>query len=486
MKKTVVSRLFAFMLSFVMLFTMIPSIALTPAEPVVTAFTDSVVTAFTDSGTVFANPHMGFAPSATGGPYAEPHSLVFNYLSWKDIEPAKGVYDFATFEKVNKFTYWKSLGVKMIFRIYADFPDQSDHLDIPQWLYNETKDGTHYNNSYGMGYSPNYGNQTFIDAHKRLILAMANRYNNDPFIALVEIGSVGHWGEWHTYKGSDSVVPFPSQSICDQYAQPYVDGFTNKKLVMRRPTQIGLNHNVSLFNDNIGDYDQVYTWFLDWTKNGYKWWMTGESMPAMPDYWRNAPVGGESMLGFTNTLSDANAQGTMQQVSDLRLSYWKTNDTAYASLSATVKARIAALKKRMGYRFLISSSTMNAEVASGSSLNIGFTMENSGVAPFYYNWPLQISLIDAYGKTIVSKTTGFDIRKVLATPVNANEVLSLPVGTAPGKYTVSVAVLNPETMLPGVAMANNRKLANGSYAIGTVQVFSSGVIPISGIKMRRH
>ena len=49
---------------------------------------------------VLVNPYMGPAPRAYTNPNVS-SSLVFNYVSWKDLEPVKGVIDFTSFETKN-------------------------------------------------------------------------------------------------------------------------------------------------------------------------------------------------------------------------------------------------------------------------------------------------------------------------------------------------------------------------------------------------
>lgn len=35
--------------------------------------------------------------------------------------------------------------------------------------------------------------------HKRFIAALGQRYDGNPLIAGLDIGSYGHWGEWHCH-----------------------------------------------------------------------------------------------------------------------------------------------------------------------------------------------------------------------------------------------------------------------------------------------
>ncbi len=79
------------------------------------------------------------------------------------------------------------------------------HRDIPDWLYEKTKDGKDYDISYGKGYSPNYANRVFTEAHAKAVAALGKRFGQDTFFSYVELGSLGHWGEWHIKTGEGLV-----------------------------------------------------------------------------------------------------------------------------------------------------------------------------------------------------------------------------------------------------------------------------------------
>src|SRR5690606_17235604 len=125
------------------------------------------------------------------------------------------------------------------------------------------------------------------------IAALADRYNADPLIAFVQLGSLGHWGEWHTRDEDPGRIAFPKRTVADRYAEPYVRHFADKPLLMRRPHAIARDAKMGLFNDAFGKRESTIDGFLDWYANGYVNWLTQEEEPAMPDFWTYAPVGGE-------------------------------------------------------------------------------------------------------------------------------------------------------------------------------------------------
>ena len=80
------------------------------------------------------NPLMGWAPWATLKDIAQPHTLVYMDLSWRDFEPAEGVYDFAAFEEKEQLSRWRREGKRVVFRFVLDVPGDNSHMDIPDWL----------------------------------------------------------------------------------------------------------------------------------------------------------------------------------------------------------------------------------------------------------------------------------------------------------------------------------------------------------------
>lgn len=59
-----------------------------------------------------------------------------------------------------------------------------------------------------------------MDAHNRAIAALGARYDGDPFVAYVEMGSLGTGANGTSMK---KIGRMPAESIRDQYAQAYLD-----------------------------------------------------------------------------------------------------------------------------------------------------------------------------------------------------------------------------------------------------------------------
>ena len=69
-----------------------------------------------------------------------------------------------------------------------------------------------------------------------------------------------------------------------------------------------------------------------------------------------------------------------------------------------------AIQKAFGYRYVLDE----VRFSFSTLLNVAFDVTNTGSAPFYYNWPVEVALLDPETKKSVWKSTfDTDIRKWL-------------------------------------------------------------------------
>ncbi len=427
-----------------------------------------------ETGEALANPYMGWAPWASGGPYSIPHSLVYINASWRELEPQKGVYRFDLLEKENKFDYWASKNVKIILRINMDYPGSSSHLDIPDWLYNETgKDGTWYDISYGKGYSPNYSNKTLIGYHKLLITALAKRYNPNAQIAFIAVGSLGHWGEFHTWKSDSYVIPFPGTNITDQYIKHYLDNFTEKPLLMRRPFTIAKINNIGLFNDSFGDERQTVSYFLDYIGKGYNDYLTGETQPAMSDFWKYAPSGGEfADYPGTRYMTDSRIARTLEMAKESHLSWLGPSAPIYGGYSGEINRNTDLLLKTMGYRFIPLYMGIKADTfSSDNTFTLQMAWINRGTAPFYFDWPMELRVTDENGRLLAKKTIQTNIRSWLPGIEKRLPDIKLAMPElSDGAYSFSVGFLNPATGHAEIKLPIRATVSGGFYQLGKLYI----------------
>jgi len=427
---------------------------------------------FKQSSATFNNPLTGLVVWANN-PYEiqQFHTLAYMPVYWSEIEKNKGEYDFEEIEEKNHFKYWgsKEINTKIIIRFICDYPVQSEkHMDIPQWLYDETGDGTFYDTPYGRGYSPNYENPKFIEYHKKAIEALAERYDKNNTIAYIEMGSLGHYGEWHTYKGSD-IKPFPKKNIAEQYAQHYVDSFKNKKLLMRRGYDIAAKNNIGLYNDLLGQQAGTDSW-ISWFTDGYTSAETDEKFPAMKDFWKTSPSGGE-------LASDVNMENLFgiqypklkEMIQNSHTSFLGPNSPAYLKTEDQAQLNVNDLIKTMGYRFIANKAKYNDNIKKDGQLKVEIEIENLNAVPFYYNWKLNYYLIDSQNKTKKRIESDLDITKLISSKVT--DKVTIKTDVPRGTYALVCGLVNPDTDEPEVHFANFEMDGRCFLTIGYLNVF---------------
>lgn len=405
---------------------------------------------YKESQAAFGNPLMGYAPSAWYNEVSEDISLLYMDITWAELEPEEGVYNWASIDEENQISRWRKEGKHLVFRFVCDIPGEEAHMDIPEWLYEKSgKAGKWYDGEYGKGFAPDYNNPTIISCHEQAVKALGEHFGQDGLISYVELGSLGHWGEWHV-NYSEGIQRIPREAVRDKYILPWTEAFPDARILMRRPFASAEKYGFGLYNDMTGQPEATQSWF-DWINNGGEYDQTGEKNVIVPmkNFWKTAPSGGE----FTSSLSmeemlDTNLSGTVEMIREAHTTFLgpKIPDENYVDGYKEVL-------KNMGYRLWISMAELK-NTAKGSRLKL--IWENSGVAPMYKEWPVYVYIEDESGKLVEKSRISIKISSLLpgekATTLTALETERLNSLLEKG-YWLSVGIEDPMTELPCVRFA---------------------------------
>lgn len=405
---------------------------------------------YKESQAAFGNPLMGYAPSAWYNEVSEDISLLYMDITWAELEPEEGVYNWASIDEENQISRWRKEGKHLVFRFVCDIPGEEAHMDIPEWLYEKSgKAGKWYDGEYGKGFAPDYNNPTIISCHEQAVKALGEHFGQDGLISYVELGSLGHWGEWHV-NYSEGIQRIPREAVREKYILPWTEAFPDARILMRRPFASAEKYGFGLYNDMTGQPEATQSWF-DWINNGGEYDQTGEKNVIVPmkDFWKTAPSGGE----FTSSLSmeemlDTNLSGTVEMIREAHTTFLgpKIPDENYVDGYKEVL-------KNMGYRLWISMAELK-NTAKGSRLKL--IWENSGVAPMYKEWPVYVYIEDESGKLVEKSRISIKIssllpgeKEVTLTALETERLNSL----LEKGYRLSVGIEDPMTELPCVRFA---------------------------------
>ena len=272
----------------------------------------------------------------------------------------------------------------------------------------------------------------------------------------VELGSLGHWGEWHI-KSGDGLVPMPDETIRDQYATDYLHAFSNAKLLMRRPFNIAVSNRLGLYNDMTGHEKDTNEW-LSWIKNGGWYGKEANGLSAMQNFWQNAPIGGE----FTSSLP-------MEELLDTELS--RTLQLLDASHMSFLGPKVAqpaysqgyqAVLMRLGYRLRV--TTLKLTPRAGEAV-VTLTVANEGTAPFYWDWTTNLYLEDTDGTTLSTVQLPLSLPELMPGEMQTVEVVLKEVDLWAllllRKEHLTIGIVDPMTGRDAVRFAMNAPQQNG-------------------------
>ena len=427
---------------------------------------------YEDNGEIQDNPYIGFAADARHINAAEGTSLVYVGLLWSDFEKEEGVYDFETLEEEYYFDRWKEEGKNVVLRFVCDCPGDEAHLDIPRWLYEKTRDGKRYDNSYGMGYSPNYENEYFIECYEKAVKALGDRYGNDDFISYVEMGAIGHWGEWHIKKG-EGLVPMPSEETCTRYIKAFADAFPKAKILLRRPYSVGVEFDAGVYNDMTGEEDSTTEW-LSWIKEGgvHKGEKYNLNYTANPDIWKSSPVGGEFTSSHSfNNMFVRNIDRTVKLVKDSHMTFIGPK----APLSDDFeKYEDGALKvlRYVGYRYRASELKLTRNLLSGV-IKLELKITNDGAAPIYFDKKVVLYVKKVKGNTSSEDLSSYerietdiDLKSLYGNGTSATAKITLDEKYKKGEVPkIYVAIEDVEKNEISIKMPMDVETLDGAYLL---------------------
>ncbi len=185
------------------------------------------------------------------------------------------------------------------------------------------------------------------------------------------------------------------------------------------------------------------------------------------DRWKTAMITGEFAPGlqadFLSSCGTASVFSTYRErITEFHISSLLCSK---AFSSGYDKEAVQKASDAMGYNFRVSSIKLSN---SENKLNVSLVIKNTGIAPFYYAWPVQLALL-ADGSITQKYTSSWDITQVTAGGEKAfNFSQALPENMASGDCTVLLGVKNPmENGIP-LTFANEEqdKDAEGWLTLG--------------------
>ena len=420
-----------------------------------------------ESDELFANPAMGwqtFHSNAFGDPdYGTlPSSVMYVRYYWASFEPKPGEYDWKLLDKAIEDA--AAAGQTVAFRVMTAGTGRPEDWS-PAWL-KELGARTREYRVYGATHwTPDFNDTVFLQRHEAFIEALGRRYNGRPEVALVDIGSIGLWGEWHM---SQTDVPMPTEENAVRIVEAYRKAFPDTPLAMQLDHVPGMKYAVA---HGIG-------WRVDcWGDMGgfSKTWchMRAVYPQAIRDTgsgeaWKRAPVALE-------TCWDMRKWHEEKWDLDFILKWALDNHVSFINnksqpVPEEYLPKVKAFLKRVGYRYVLRSAKYQQAAAPESNFTVELLWDNVGVAPCYRAYHPAIALADANGRVAWSQVFAkFSTRDWLPGRMPTTLTASLPKSVAPGEYTLLVGVTSGDGQ-PAVRLAIEGRREDGWHSIGPLTV----------------
>lgn len=426
------------------------------------------------------NPLMGFLGTRNG--QHEYAALTREYVAWNKIENAadEGADKLREYADKN-WSGLPALNMKVIPRVFLEWPKPGTNAES-YWPID----------SYWPADLPrDFASEQFKDRVRRMVAKMGEAWDNDSRVAFIEMGIVGPWGEQHH--------PSLTAEMQKELGDAFKTAFTNKLVMNRYPWD---------FKD--------YQFGIHWDSFGNPGWEMSQHVPlfenALAERWKTAPMGGEMSFAPTSaprlgrTPNEAVAQHADTLIRYVRRWHWSLLGwvSDYDPKIPEVATNAARLQSAFGYRFVLDEVRYPERVLAGGNFPVSFTVRNLGSAPFYYRWPVEVSLLDPQTHAPVWKAnfTAVDIRHWLPgnfsdigkgqptgdkanagfawdtgleydLPPVANKIKSdfkLPKDLPKGEYLVALAILDPAGQMPSVKFATENYFTGGRHPMGRLGV----------------
>lgn len=377
-----------------------------------------------DDGRVLVNPGMGWTmhfysnvPKNYGSKLEASDALawfpgcstVYLRVPWSYVEPEEGVFNWAILDTPAQ--RWIARGGKVAFRITCS--ESWLRYATPEWVKQAGAKGVFWN--YGKGVSetgafwdPDFVDPVFLAKLENFLKVMSARYDGNPNIAFIDVGSYGLWGEGHT--GASSRVP---QERMDEEVKRHIDLYV--KCFPR--TLLCISDDVSGPSNRTGNYP-----LLDYARSkGVT--LRDDSILVQPPpnswyhadqaarYWPTLPVILEhEHYGASIQRKAWDPALLLKSVEDYHASYLSIHWWPQELLEKNREV-VDRINVRLGYRVQLRDVTLPRTAKVGEWFDVSWTWANAGVAPCYCGGFPALTLKDDKGGLVaVLVEDGFDVK----------------------------------------------------------------------------
>ncbi len=400
---------------------------------------------------------------------------IYLRLAWSYLEPKEGKYNWEIIDK--EINRWTKRGHMISFRITCKETGEQSFA-TPEWVKESGAKGTFITHGKYSVWEPDYGNPIFLQKLENFHKAFAARYDGQPWLEYVDIGSYGDWGEGHTFFGSKKDWPV-------EVIKKHIDihcKYYRKSLLVISDDFVGSRTNVDDSREEILRYIVQKGLTLRDDSISVKWFADhyGKSTLRNPEFfdlfWEHKPVNLE--LEHYQATKD---QGTWQNGIPFREAIREAHAT-YIGFHGYPREWLAEnpqlarqLANLAGYWYFLKTITLPEYFQSGKKGFVKLVWENHGVAPAYHRYHLELKLSNPENKAEYTvKLESSDNRKWMPGRVVAEtHGLVLSDAIIPGTYQVKIGLHENwygKQRPIELAFKDELKDKDNFYVVGVVEV----------------
>jgi hypothetical protein len=378
---------------------------------------------------------------------------------WGAIEPEHGKFRWDIIDLAIEEA--RAHGQRLAIRLMPY--DEDARSPIPKW-YQElgARRANNPTDKDGNIWQPDFADPLYLKYWGELVAEAGRRYDANPVLESVDISSVGYWGEgWSPY-----MPPYANQKALIDI---WFAAFPHTELLMNFDEPEALAYGTS----------QGAGWRLDClgdmrTASANKYFEP-EMLDVYPqqvvrtgiqNVWQRHPVS----LETCGTPASWKRDGfDVSYILDQALRWHITSLNVKSSpIPVEWKSLFEDFQRKMGYRFILRRFEYPKAPRAGSMMPIHMWWLNAGVAPIYREYQLAIELKSPATSAILRVPA--NLKEWLPGDAVVDRSLYVPDSLVPGKYSVRIALLDPESGKPAIQLANEGRQADGWYDMGSLQV----------------
>jgi hypothetical protein len=342
-------------------------------------------------------------------------------------------------------------------------------------------------------WEPVWDDPVFLEKLERFLAAFAARYDGQPWVRYVDIGSIGDWGEGHCWAGSRQDLSFAVRKL---HVDLHLKHFKRAPLVisddyvhaLKDPGERELLHRHILANGiSYRDDSIMVNGYFSGTSDCF----TVRSPEFFADAYRRTPTvfelehyGKVKQLGNWEARPESAAAkfGKGKTGPDFFRGALELLHATYIGYHGDARqwlddnpALTRELLNRCGYWLFPVSLELPSTLVGGTSVPFRLTLDNRGVAPPYQPYELRVKLAgDRASWTCAVGQAGNSW--LPGVPVVVQEQLALPADLPSGRYAVSLGLFDRSSGKDRPvewALQATLRIPEGYYRVAEVEVSSS-------------